>query len=270
MRMASIVMGKPMLLLILLLLSETPEKSVMDGKIVSFMVEAFSPIDKNYAQTRKSNIVPIHHPPFVVKGTNPTIMNNNKFHHRSTATEYYHKSSSSKLQTQLFNIYDDWRTDTIVVDTLPLDEETVQDCLEEFVESDYGTQMFGRHDKAANVGITGNIEFVELCGPEVTLHLSGKFWHKRSFVLGRAAMWLNARIPEITDVIVADREELQDFEEIIDDITGEVLFRRDKRSDDFNGDRATMEYQGIDPDMRGPFPQSALGGPSGGSMINPM
>ncbi|KAG7373879.1 hypothetical protein IV203_012974 [Nitzschia inconspicua] len=270
MMMASIVMGIPMLLLVLLLLSETPEKPVVDGKILlSFMVEAFSPIDdKNYAKTRKSNIIPIHHP-FVATRTNPTITNNNKFHHRSTATEY-HKSSSSKLQTQLFNIYDDWRTDTIVVDTLPLDEETVQNCLEEFVESDYGTQMFGRHEKAANVGITGNIEFVELCGPEVTLQLSGKFWHKRSFVLGRAAMWLNARIPEVTDVIVADREELQDFEEIVDDITGEVLFRRDKRSEDFNGDRATMEYQGMDPDMRGPFPQSALGGPSGGSMINPM
>jgi hypothetical protein len=167
-------------------------------------------------------------------------------------------------------MYDDWRADTIVVDTLPLDEETVQDCLNEFVQSDYGTEMFGCHEKAANVGITGRIEFVELCGPEVTLHLSGKFWHKRSFVLGRAAMWLNARIPEITDVVVADMEELQDFEEIIDDITGEVLFRRDKRSEDFNGDRATMEYQGMDPDMRGPFPQSALGGGPGGSMINPM
>jgi hypothetical protein len=177
---------------------------------------------------------------------------------------------NKNIHPHLFNVHDDWRSDTIVVDTLPLDEETVQNCLAEFVESDYGTEMFGRHEKAARVGITGTIEFVELCGPHVTLTLRGQFWHRRSFVLGRAAMWLNARIPEITDVVVADMEELQDFEEIIDDITGEILFRKDKRSEDFNGDRATMEYQGLDPDMRGPFPASALGGGAGNSMINPM
>mmetsp|Transcript_12790 Transcript_12790/g.23885 ORF Transcript_12790/g.23885 Transcript_12790/m.23885 type:complete len:246 (+) Transcript_12790:30-767(+) len=172
---------------------------------------------------------------------------------------------------RLFNIYDDWRSDAIVVDTLPLDEETVQDCLEAFVQSEYGTTMFGCHDRAASIGVTGSIEFVDLSGPQVTLKLDGKFWHKRSFVLGRAAMWLNARIPEITDVLVADQDELQDFEEIIDEITGEVLFRKDKRSEDFNGDRATMEYQGMDPDMRGPFPQGGpMGGGSGGSMINPI
>ncbi|KAL3909349.1 MAG: hypothetical protein SGILL_008120 [Bacillariaceae sp.] len=171
--------------------------------------------------------------------------------------------------TALFNLYDDWRSDA-VVDQLPLDEETVEMCLEEFVDSNYGEEMFGCHERAADIGVTGSIQFVELCGPEVTLSLSGKFWHKRSFVLGRAAMWLNARIPEITDVVVEDMDELQDFEEIIDDITGEVLFRKDKRSEDFNGDRATMEYQGMDPDMRGPFPSSPLSGSGGGSMINPM
>ena len=125
-----------------------------------------------------------------------------------------------------------------------LDEDNVKECLEEFIESDYGTTMFGCHDRAASIGITGSIEFVELCGPEVTLSLKGKFWHKRSTVLGRAAMWINARIPEITDVVVADLEDLQDFEEIVDELSGEVLFRKDKRSEDYNGDRETMEYQG--------------------------
>lgn len=142
-----------------------------------------------------------------------------------------------------YNVYDDWRSDA-VVDTMYLDEENVIACLDEFIESEYGTTMFGCHDRAASIGITGSIEFVEICGPEVTLSLGGKFWHKRSTVLGRAAMWLNARIPEITDVVVADVEDLQDFEEIIDELSGEVLFRKDKRSEDFNGDRETMEYQG--------------------------
>ena len=141
-----------------------------------------------------------------------------------------------------YNIYDDWRSDA-VVDTMHLDEDNVRTCLQEFVESDYGTTMFGCHARAAVVGITGSIEFVEICGPEVTLSLDGKFWHRRSTVLGRAAMWLNARMPEITDVMVADMEDLKDIEEILDD-NGDIMFQRDKRSDDFNGDRATMEYQG--------------------------
>jgi hypothetical protein len=80
-------------------------------------------------------------------------------------------------------------------------------------------------------------------------------------------MWLNACMPEITEVRVEDEEELKDFEEIRDEETGEILEVRDKRAPDFNGDRATMEYQGMDPDMRGPFPQGPMS--SGGSMISP-
>lgn len=173
---------------------------------------------------------------------------------------------SSRSWSCLYNIYDDWRSDA-VVDTLFLDEDNVRLCLQEFIDSDYGKQMFGCHERPASIGITGSIDVVEVCGPEVTLTLDGKFWHRRDTVLGRAAMWLNARMPEITDVVVADQEELKDFEEILDDF-GEVVFRKDKRSPDFNGDRGTMEYQGMDPDMRGPFPQNALG--SGSSMINPI
>eukprot|EP00980_Cylindrotheca_fusiformis_P008610 scaffold1830_cov117-Cylindrotheca_fusiformis.AAC.9 len=172
-------------------------------------------------------------------------------------------NSHRKIQV-LRNIYDDWRSDA-VVDTMFLDEENVQMCLDEFIDSDYGKQMFGCHERPATVGITGSIEFVEICGPEVTLSLSGKFWHRRETVLGRAAMWLNARMPEITDVMVADPEELKDVEDILDDF-GEVVFQKDKRSPDFNGDREAMEYQGRDPDMRGPFPQGMTGA---GSMINP-
>lgn len=126
------------------------------------------------------------------------------------------------------------------------------------------------HNKIASVGITGSIKLVELCGPEVILQLSGQFWHRRETVLGRAAMWLNARMPEITRVTVLDRDELMDYDEIIDDCTGDVMERIDRRSPDFNGDRATMEYQGMDPDMRGPFPSSVLNGGGSGSMINPM
>ena len=63
-------------------------------------------------------------------------------------------------------------------------------------------------------------------------------------MLGKAAIYLNARIPEITSVRVSDPSDLEDFEDVVDDITGEVLYTEDKRSEDFNGDRGTMEYQG--------------------------
>ncbi|KAL3931115.1 MAG: hypothetical protein SGBAC_011457 [Bacillariaceae sp.] len=172
--------------------------------------------------------------------------------------------SQPRSTSKLHNTYDDWRSDA-VVDTMYLDEENVRMVLEEFIDSDYGAQMFGCHERAASIGVTGSIEFVELCGPEVTLSLSGKFWHRRDTVLGRAAMWLNARMPEITDVMVADQEELKDYEDVLDDF-GEVLYQKDKRSPDFNGDREAMEYQGRDPDMRGPFPQGPM---SSGTMINP-
>merc|ERR1712238_424037 len=75
------------------------------------------------------------------------------------------------------------------------------------------------------------------CGPEVTLELEGQFWHSRGFVLGSAATWLNARIPEISEVLVNDKEELQDYEEITDKTSGDVIFRIDKRSADYDGDR---------------------------------
>jgi len=148
-----------------------------------------------------------------------------------------------------------------------LDEDNVRECLEEFIDSDYGRQMFGKHELARSVGITGELEFVELSGPEVVLSLEGEFWHRRATVLGRAAVWLNARMPEITDVNVSDKTQLEDVERVYDEFTGELLYERDKRSPDFNGDRATMEYQGIDPDIRGPFPQGPLS--KGSCMMSP-
>jgi hypothetical protein len=78
-------------------------------------------------------------------------------------------------------------------------------------------------------------------------------------VLGKAAMYLNARIPELTTITVSTAEELQDFEDVIDEFTGEVLYTEDKRSPDFNGDRETMTYQGLNPDDRGPFVFSSSG-----------
>jgi len=194
-------------------------------------------------------------------------------HTPDAATTARRRRRPASTNTRLYNLYDDWAGDLIsssqsefTYDDLimPLDEGSIEQCLEELMDSAYGETMFGRHDVPASVGITGSIEFESLEGPEAILELSGKFWHRRETVLGKAAMYLNARIPELTSVRVATPEELEDFEEVIDEFTGEVLYVDDKRSPDFNGDRATMEYQGIDPDGRGPFVFSG-----GGGMIRP-
>lgn len=168
------------------------------------------------------------------------------------------------------NAYDDWRSSGLVENTMHLDEDNVEYCLQEFIDSKYGQLIFGCHPLPDSHGITGEIKFVQIDGPEVILSLDGKFWHRRETILALAAIWLNARMPEIVEVNVEDPDELLDFRDVFDEDTGELLFVEDKRSPDFNGDRETMEYQGIDPDIRGPFP---LGDGAGfrpdGPMINP-
>ena len=101
-------------------------------------------------------------------------------------------------------------------------------------------------------------------GPFVTLELRGRFWHRRETVLRNAAVYLRQRIPELAEVDVADARMLMDVER--DPDTGEVL--NDWRSPDYNGDRATLEYQGIDPDTRGPFSKNTGGLRPGGSMFS--
>lgn len=92
--------------------------------------------------------------------------------------------------------------------TLELDEETVQGVLAA-CRMEIGT-MFGYQAENRGVGITGGVDFVDLDGPTVVLHLKGRFWHQRPTVLKRVGAYLTARIPEIVDVIVEDEYELTD------------------------------------------------------------
>ncbi|KAL7464338.1 hypothetical protein ACHAXS_004668 [Conticribra weissflogii] len=91
---------------------------------------------------------------------------------------------------------------------LELSEETVQGVLAACRE-EIGT-MFGYQAENRGVGITGGVDFVELDGPTVVLHLKGRFWHQRTTVLSRVGAYLMGRIPEIVDVVVADEWELTD------------------------------------------------------------
>jgi len=92
--------------------------------------------------------------------------------------------------------------------TLDLDEETVQGVLAA-CRQEIGT-MFGYQAENRGVGITGGVDFVELDGPTVVLHLKGRFWHQRPTVLTRVGSYLTSRIPEIVDVVVEDEYELTD------------------------------------------------------------
>ena len=74
----------------------------------------------------------------------------------------------------------------------------------------YNRTMFGYQAENRGVGITGGVDFVELDGPTVVLHLKGRFWHQRPTVLQRVGSYLTARIPEIVDVVVEDEWELTD------------------------------------------------------------
>ena len=121
--------------------------------------------------------------------------------------------------------------------------------------------MFGRHERAASVGITGEIELVELDGPVVYVKISGAFWHRRDTVLENARTYLLAEIPELIDVDVLNPDDLLD--EVTDEETGVTEYRQ---SPDFNGDREALKYQGIDPDIRGPFTEPAGGFRPGGSI----
>ena len=79
-----------------------------------------------------------------------------------------------------------------------------------------------------------------------------------------ARAFLMAAIPELSDVELADPDDELDV--IYDEETGAVV--EDRRSPDFNGDRETLTYQGIDPDTRGPFADPTGGLRPGGSMFS--
>ncbi|EOA28023.1 hypothetical protein CARUB_v10024199mg [Capsella rubella] len=62
----------------------------------------------------------------------------------------------------------------------------------------------------SSVGITGQVELVELDGPFVTISLRGKFWHTRAMVLARIGNYMKQRIPEILEVEIEDEKQLDD------------------------------------------------------------
>ena len=141
----------------------------------------------------------------------------------------------------------------------------VEIALDEFREA--AKEMIGINQRAASIGITGDVSVADVDGPFVTLQLSGRFWHRRETVMRNAATWLQQRIPELADVSPADERTLLDVVIEVDGETGQEI-RTDWRAPDYNGDRETLEYQGIDPDSRGPFGGGTGGLRPGGTMLS--
>ena len=145
-----------------------------------------------------------------------------------------------------------------------LTEANVRHALDEFEQA--APSMFGRHAACAAVSITGAISLRELDGPVAVVDLRGRFWHRRATVLRNADVWLRKRWPELVAAEVADAAQLDDVR--IDETADGRKVRIDLRSPDFDGNRGTLEYQGIDPDTRGPFHQPSGGFRAGGSIYS--
>ena len=77
-----------------------------------------------------------------------SIFNNVRSQHQ------IHNIPSSSSSSLYGNIYDEWRSDLTIVDSLPLEEEYIQMCLDEIIYSNYGEQMFGIHDRAGTCTLT--------------------------------------------------------------------------------------------------------------------
>ena len=82
-------------------------------------------------------------------------------HTPDAATTARRRRRPASTNTRLYNLYDDWAGDLIsssqsefTYDDLimPLDEGSIEQCLEELMDSAYGETMFGRHDVPASVG----------------------------------------------------------------------------------------------------------------------
>jgi hypothetical protein len=67
------------------------------------------------------------------------------------------------------------------------------------IKRELGT-IFGYDAKSREVGITGEIEYVECDGPSISVALSGRFWHATDTVMLRVESYVKNRIPEVVEV----------------------------------------------------------------------
>ena len=69
--------------------------------------------------------------------------------------------------------------------------------------------LFGYTKENQEVGITGEVDFVDLDGISIIVDLKGRFWHDRKMVLARVEKFVQNRIPECFEVRVRDPRQLE-------------------------------------------------------------
>ena len=110
-------------------------------------------------------------------------------------------------------------------------EENVRAALSAFKQE--ARSMFGCHEEAARIGISGDIQLESIDGPFAMVDLSGRFWHQRRTVLTNAEAYVRHRIPEVVEVSVADEQDLLDV--VYDEETGSLI--EDRRCESAFGHR---------------------------------
>mmetsp|Transcript_4319 Transcript_4319/g.6057 ORF Transcript_4319/g.6057 Transcript_4319/m.6057 type:complete len:126 (+) Transcript_4319:197-574(+) len=98
----------------------------------------------------------------------------------------------------------------------PLNSEPLELCDEnaaivmDELRQELGT-IFGYDAQSKNVGITGEIDLVEVDGPTIIVSLKGRFWHATDTVMLRVESFIKNRIPEVLEVVLdQSRSEIKD------------------------------------------------------------
>jgi hypothetical protein len=95
-----------------------------------------------------------------------------------------------------------WKLGMSLLDEpMELCEENAELVIQE-VRDELGT-IFGYDKGSREVGITGEIELVEIDGPTVIVALNGRFWHATDTVMMRVSSYVMQRIPEVIDVVLS-------------------------------------------------------------------
>lgn len=81
---------------------------------------------------------------------------------------------------------------------MELCEENAAIVIEE-IRTELGT-IFGYDAGSRSAGITGEIDLVEVDGPNIVIKLKGRFWHATDTVMMRVESFVKNRIPEVISV----------------------------------------------------------------------
>ncbi|EKX32451.1 hypothetical protein GUITHDRAFT_148626 [Guillardia theta CCMP2712] len=121
-------------------------------------------------------------------------------------------------------------------------EAGVKEALLKARESEAIAKYLGTTESKQRAGITGDVEFVKMTGSELTLRLTGNFWHNRQMVFDDVAKFIKDALPAgvVQDVVIEDPQQLQGFAETSNDrerLTEEDLRKREAKGKNIYGEK---------------------------------